>query len=164
MTINAIGWPKLIGAFVIALGIAMSLKTSDFVSGMAQVQPFFDSSTGPLWPVALAVAGATVSVFIGLNAYRAREWARRMLVVITVLSIALCAVYAYSGLTRSVTALGYLDPKAVLWIRALFVGEALRVVSPPVFFLLILVHPDVARSFQVQREPPNERTADRSAI
>ena len=157
MTMNAIGWPKLIGAFVIALGIAMSLKTSDFVSSMAEVQPlFFDNPTGPLWPVALAVAGATVSVFVGLSAYRAREWARRTLIVITVLSIALCAVYAYSGLTRSITALGYLDPKAVLWIRALFVGEALRVVSPPVFFLLVLVHADVARSFQVQREPSNQ--------
>jgi hypothetical protein len=160
MTIRAVSWPKIIGTFVIALGIALSLKATEFTDGMMMRNPFDGPS---IWAVVVGLSAAIASVAVGLGAYSAREWARRTLIVITALSLVLCVVYAYFGITRSITALGRLDPREVLWARLLFVGEALRAVSPPAFFLLVLLHPDVARSFQLQHRKPSNQAMQRTA-
>ena len=146
MTMRATSWPKLIGAFVVAVGIALSLTAAEFVSAFAMTNPFDSFASG--WPIVVAAVGSIGSIVVGWAAYSAHEWARRTLIVVTVVSILLCLAYAYLGVTRSISSLGRLDPQFILWSRLLFVGEALRAVSPPVFFLLILLHPDVVRSFQ----------------
>jgi hypothetical protein len=151
MTVRAINWPKLIGAFVIVLGIALSLRGSAFL---------FDSTIDPfgpvrayLWPLVAVGLGSIASLIIGLAAYRRHEWARRALIGITALAILLCLVYAYFDITRSISAMGRLEPQWVFWTRLLFVGEALRAVCPPIFFLLILLHQDVARCFKPAATP-----------
>jgi hypothetical protein len=147
MTVRAPSWPKLIGVFVLILGVAWSLKASDFVFIMAE-----SLSVGVyVWLV--AVGGSVASVVLGIAAYSAREWARRTLVVITTLAIVLAIGYAYLGVTRSITGLGRIEPEFIFWSRFVFVGEALRAVAPPVFFLLVLLHRDVVRSFKHAATP-----------
>jgi hypothetical protein len=146
MNARTITWPKLIGAFVIALGIALSMRVSAFLFD-ATVDPF-----GPVriyvWPLVVAGLGSIASLIIGLAAYRAHQRARRALIGVTAVAILLCLVYGYTGVTRNLSALGPLKPQWVFWSRLLFVGEAVRAVAPPVFFLLVLLHPNVTRSFQ----------------
>jgi hypothetical protein len=145
MTMRATSWPKLIGVIVVMLGIAFSLKASDFVFSIVEGDSF-GSVRGYVWLV--AALGSIASIVVGAAAYSGREWARRTLVVVTAVGIVFCVGYAYLGVTRSISALGQLQPQFILWTRLVFVGEALRAVSPPVFFLLILLQPDVAGSFQ----------------
>jgi hypothetical protein len=132
----------MIGIFVVVLGVAWSLKISEFTFSMAE-----SFSVGAqVWLV--AVGGSIASVVLGIATYSAREWARRTLLAITAVAIVLAVGYAYLGLTRSITGLGQIEPEFILWSRFVFVGEAFRAVAPPVFFLLVLLHPDVVRSFR----------------
>ena len=143
MIARFVNWPKLIGAVSVAIGIALSLKGSeivfDLMESLETVHPY-------VW---LAfVVGAVPSLVIGFAAYRAREWARRALIGIALIAIALCIVHAYLWVTRSITVTGEFALPVNLFPRLLYFGEALRAVSPPAFFLLVLVHPDVVRSFR----------------
>lgn len=147
MTTRAPSWPKLIGIFVLILGVAWPLKISDFTFSMAE-----SLSVGVhVWLV--AGGGSIASVVLGIATYSAREWARCTLLAITAVAIVLAVVYAYLGLTRSVTGLGQIEPELILWSRFVFMGEALRAVAPPVFVLLVLLHPDVVRSFRHAATP-----------
>lgn len=150
MKMPAASWPRLIGVFVIAIGIAVSLNAAEFVSAIVTTDGL---DTVGAWPIVVALVGSVGAIFVGLAVYSAQEWARRTLAVVTVVSILLCVVYAYGGVTRNISALGQLDPSFIYWWRLLFFGEALRAVSPPVFFLLVLLHPDVVRSFQPAIKP-----------
>jgi uncharacterized membrane protein len=150
MTMPAASWPKLIGVFVVAIGIAVSLKAAEFVSAIEAADRL---DTVGAWPILVALVGSVGSIVVGLAVYSAQEGARRTLAVVTVVSILLCLVYAYWGVTRNISALGQLKPSFIYWWRLLFFGEALRAVSPPVFFLLVLLHPDVVRSFQPVIKP-----------
>ena len=133
---------------MVVLGVALSLKASHFVFYIAEIDEL-----GPVrnyvWPVGVAAVGSVASIVVGVAAYSAREWARRTLIAAAAVSVALSAVFAYAELTRPISALGQLQPQFVLWSRVCFVGEAVRRVSPPAFFLLILLHPDVVRSFHL---------------
>ena len=146
---RVISWPKLIGAFSAALGVALSLKASEFVFGMMED---LDTVHGYVWLV--AVVGSGASLGIGFAVYSGREWARRTLIGLTGVAIALGIVYAYFAVTRSITGLGQFEPQVFVWTRMVFFGEALRLVSPPVFFLLVLLHPDIVRSFRHAATPP----------
>ena len=147
MAMRAISWPKLIGAFVVAVGIALSLKAAEFTFMITMTDLFDPLSSG--WPLVVAAVGSVGSIVVGLAAYSAHEWARRTLIAVTAVSILLCLGYAYFEVTRSIAALGRpVEPGFTLWNRLLFVGQALRVISPPVFFLLVLLQPDVARFFK----------------
>jgi len=142
MSMRAPSWPKVIGIFVLVLGVAWSLKISEFTLYMAE-----SFSVGiHVWLV--AVGGSIASVVLGTATYFAHEWARRTLLAITVAAFVLAIVYAYLSLTRSITGLGQIEPEFILWSRFVFAGEALRAVAPPVFVLLVLLHPDVVRSFR----------------
>ena len=149
MTARSITWPKLIGVIAIVLGIALSLRASAFLFD-ATIDPF-GPTRAYLWPLSIAGVGCAVSLIVGVGVYSGRQWARVVLIGVTVVAIVPCVVYAYSGVTRSISAMGPLEPQWVFWSRLLFVGEALREVAPPVFFLLVLLHPDVAESFNAPR-------------
>jgi hypothetical protein len=151
MTMRAINWPKLIGALVIALGIALSLRASAFLFD-STIDPF-GPVRGYLWPLVAAGLGSIVSVIIGLAVSRGHQWARRALIGITALALLMCLAYAYFDVTRSISAMGRLEPQWVFWSRLLFVGEALRAMCPPIFFLLVLLHQDVARCFKPAATP-----------
>jgi hypothetical protein len=92
--------------------------------------------------------GSIASLAVGLGAYFERRWARRVLIGITAIAILVCLVYAYFVLTRSINTHGAYAPWWIFFGRLLCVGEALRAIAPPVFFLFVLLHPDVARSFK----------------
>jgi len=145
MTTHVINWPKLIGAFVVTLGIAYSLKGWDVVSYMTMSEPF---ATVDRYVWLVVAVGSVASVIVGFAAYSGREWARRTLVGVTAVAIVLCINWAYFDVTRSISTLGGLTPQLILWSCLLFFAEALQLVSPPLFFLLILLHPDVVRSFR----------------
>jgi hypothetical protein len=143
MIARFINWPKLIGALAAAIGVALSLKGSEIVFNLTES---LETVHGYVWLV--VVVGAVSSLTIGFAAYRAREWARRALIGITIVAMALSMVHAYLWVTRSITVTGEFALPVNLWTRLLFFGNALRAVSPPAFFLLVLLHPDVVRSFR----------------
>lgn len=143
-------WPKLIGMFTVAIGIAASLKAAEVVFEI-EMEYSKDSLERYAWPAALACAGFIATNVIGYGAYSAREWSRRALLGITAVAIALGCGLAYLRVTISINSL---EPYLEIWWRLLSVGEALRFVAPPIFFLLVLRHPDVVRSFQ----PPDKPT------
>jgi hypothetical protein len=145
ITMRAPSWPKLIGTFVLIFGVAWSLQVSQFIFSM-EMTGFFARVRVTAW--SLAVGGSIVSVVVGLAAYAARAWARATLVTVTAVAIVLALAYSYVRLTRYIAAPGTFEPEFIVWTRLVFAGEALRAIAPPVFFLILLLHPDVARSFK----------------
>ncbi len=138
-------WPKLIGLCVIGFGIGISFRIAQSVIGI------FDGDL--LWPLAALRAGCALFVGLGCAVYAAREWARRVLLVITVLATLACMTLA---LPRSIQD-GQRD-SFFLFLCATEFGDALRLIIPPLFFLLLLSHPDVVRSFRGSKATSDEAT------
>ena len=149
-----ITWPKLIGSAVSCVSIGFCIMLSGY---LFRPQRYMESVVfvGFCCLSVVSVALLVLSYFL----WRGRPWALNALIV-------LCWLFGFS--IAVVFSAGLLGGTMHIGDIAVVVGMIITTVSPPLWFGIILRHPDIVRAFSCTRHMPNtsnqslEPTAGRS--
>jgi hypothetical protein len=144
-----ISWPKLIGVCVVSSGIGVSFVALDPFLFLFNLD---DHSPRYLWAFLVSFAGCVLFAALGYAVYTSHNWARRVLLFVAVFATICYLAFAILELTKQITSLGAIPREELVAFRVSCVGQALRLVTPPVFLVFLLCHRDIVRSF---RRPEN---------
>ena len=133
-------WPHLIGVAAGIYGAAVSLATGSRMAAMGSLR-------AEALPVFVTAIGGFVFLFLAFPLYTGRDWARRGVLVATCCIIAALIAFVFPTLFPP----GRPSSAPLYAVIRGLIGACsfLSFLTPPAFFVAVLHHPDVRRTFQV---------------
>ena len=155
---TSLTWPKLLGRIVAAIAIgliAWQLRMWWWRYGVVHISMEWLSWVLLLVPTSLLV--------LSVPLYRAREWARRAVIIVGICLILLAVVrFGFSAMAASrIHDAPEITLEMRVWQVFEIIGEAglaVCILAPHVFVLFLLRHPQVAASFVATAASDAERT------
>jgi hypothetical protein len=141
-----ISWPRLLG---VSSGIFGAAVTAAFVAQLAIAHSFRAPTFYGLAQLAASICGC-VFLLLGFPLCRGREWARRALLIATYCIVTALVIFLFLGIfyeSRPSSADVYPNSVRIIYGVCTFVC----ILTPAVFFLFVLHHPDVRRAFQTAK-------------
>ena len=133
-------WPKLIGSAVGCVSIGLCIMLSGY---LFRPQRYMESAVFVGFCCLSVVSAALLALSYFL--WRGRPWARNALIALCWLLALSIAVVFSAGMLGGIMHIGDI---------AVVVGWIITTVSPPLWFAIILRHPDIVRAFSCPYDAP----------
>ena len=151
MITRILTWPGLIAVAVAVIGVGLAMHS---IAGW--VAHSYGSFHGGGVMGSLSAVGAVACLCLSFALYAGRDWARRILVVLAFCFALGTALLSAADVIRESQFSGHGPPTAEMLFEGrlltiMHVGLALCGITPAVFITFVLLHRDVAQSFQRSR-------------